>query len=92
MSQLVSPKIACVEKRKISIYSVTKSKVFCVSSKDTHRTKTNRRQIKLSFSNTMALKRDLTGWPKNILYLYVQPVPHKMVIQIYLAPEFPQIH
>lgn len=73
MSQLVSQIIAwCRGEKKISIHSVTKSKVFCVSSKEIHRTKTNRRQIELSFSNTMALKRDLTGWPKNILYLYVQ--------------------
>ena len=72
MSQLVSRIIAWCRGKKISIHSVTKSKVFCVSSKEIHRTKTNRRQIELSFSNTMALKRDLTGWPKNTLYLYVQ--------------------
>lgn len=92
MPQLVSQIIAWCRGKKISIHSVTKSKVFCVSSKERHRRKTNRRQIELSFSNTTAWKRDLPGWPKNILYLYVQRVPHKMVIQIYLAHEFPQIH
>lgn len=49
-------------------------------------------ETELSFSNTMALKRDLTGWPKHILYIYDQLVPHKNGNTDYLAHRVPQIY